>query len=269
LGRLRSLARVFSVALLLLWLAVDFLLRPVRTRRQGAERIHLCCRRILRALGVSWNASGETPKSGAVVCNHLSYLDILVFAAHRPFIMVAKSEVSEWPLIGWLTRQAGTVFVVRGGGPTTYPAVNQAMAEAFRSGLPVLFFPEGTTTDGSSVLPFKRGLLHSVLNEAAPLHVSTLEYSNAAACWWGDDLLLPHILQVASRNDLHAELHFGSAVLGREDRFELAAAAREEIIQLRERSTTQQIALAHLHEDLLHGPVEGLGAFDGHGCVLR
>ncbi len=57
--------------------------------------------------------------------------------------MVAKKEVQGWPLLGWLAAQAGTVYVERGGGPATYPDVNRAMAEAYRSGLPVLFFPEG------------------------------------------------------------------------------------------------------------------------------
>ena len=223
----------------------------------------------MQVLGVKWSVTGETPDGGAVVSNHLSYLDILLYAAHRPFVMVAKSEVSEWPLIGWLTRQAGTVYVVRGGGPATYPAVNQAMGEAFLSGLPVLFFPEGTTTDGSCLLPFKRGLLHSVLNESALLHVSALRYSDASACWWGDATLLPHLLHVAGMKDLRAELRFGPEVQERSDRFELAASARGHIAQMREELSSQQIPLAHLHEDLLDRPVESLGALDGHGCVLR
>lgn len=223
----------------------------------------------MQALGVRWSASGATPHHGALVCNHLSYLDILLFAAHRPFIMVAKSEVSEWPLIGWLTKQAGTVFVVRGGGPATYPAVNQAMAEAFRTGLPVLFFPEGTTTDGSCLLPFRRGLLHSVLKESAPLHVSALCYSDASACWWGDATLLPHLLHVAGMKDLNVQLRFGPEIHERSDRFELAASAREHIAQMYEELSPQQFSLAQVHEDLLDGPVESLGALDGHGCVLR
>lgn len=266
---LRSTARLIAVACLLLWLAVDFLLRPARSSRDGAERVHRCCRRIMQTLGVRWNVTGETLGSGAIVCNHLSYLDILLFAAHRPFIMVAKSEVSKWPLIGWLTRQAGTVFVVRGGGPATYPAVNRAMGEAFLSGLPVLFFPEGTTTDGSCLLPFKRGLLHSVLSESAPLQVSALRYSDASACWWGDATLLPHLLHVAGMKDLRVELRFGSEVLERSDRFELASFAHEYIAQMCEELSSKQIPLAHLHEDLLDRPVESLGALDGHGCVLR
>lgn len=223
----------------------------------------------MQILRVTWSVSGEIPQDGALVCNHVSYLDILLFAAQGPFVMVAKSEVSRWPLLGWITKQSGTVYVVRGGGPATYPAVNEAMAEAFRSGLPVLFFPEGTTTDGSCVLPFRRGLFHSVLNEDVPLHIAALRYSDDSACWWGNDLLLPHILHVAGMEGLHAELRFGPVIQQRRDRFELAATARELIVQLREDLARQQVPLAHLHEDLLHRPVESLSTFDSHGCVTR
>jgi 1-acyl-sn-glycerol-3-phosphate acyltransferase len=214
------------------------------------------------------------PFRGAVVANHLSYLDILLFAAAQPFVMVAKSEVASWPLIGWLTRQAGTVFVVRGGRPSTYAAVNRAMAEAFRSGVPVLFFPEGTTTDGSCVLPFRRGLLHSVLADEIPLQVAALHYSDVSACWWGDALLAPHLFRVAGMRSLHAQISFGEVVADRRDRFELADSARNKITQMTSGLTgkllaAQQTQRVHPFEDLLDRPVEGVGAFDGHGCVLR
>ena len=167
---LRSLIRGVWLVVLLLASAVDFIVRRPRSAYEGSVRIHSWCRRFVRAMGVECSIEGGLPAYGAVVSNHLSYLDILLFASLRPFVMVAKSEVRRWPLIGWLTSRAGTVYVVRGGGPTTYPRVNAAMAAAYRSGLPVLFYPEGTTTDGASVLPFRRGLFHSVLNEGVPLH---------------------------------------------------------------------------------------------------
>jgi lyso-ornithine lipid O-acyltransferase len=263
------------VAALLVWLAVDLFVRPAKDAAAAGERVHRCCARIVRALGVTWSASGPAPTAGAVVSNHLSYLDILLFLAATPFVMVSKSEVSRWPFIGWLVRQAGTVFVVRGGGPATYPAVNQAMARAFRSGLPVLFFPEGTTTDGSCVLPFRRGLLHAVLNEDVPLQAAAIHYSNDDVCWWGDALLVPHLFRLAAMRGVHAQLRFGEAVADRRDRFELAESAREHVMQIlaeldgRALSTANESELTEALEDLLDRPVESVGAFDGHGCVLR
>ena len=224
---------------LLLALAVDCLVRPPRDTVEGAERIHRYCRRIVRALGVRWSVEGDLPADGAVVSNHLSYLDILLYGAVQPFVMVAKSEVRGWPLIGWLTARAGTVLVVRGGGPSTYPGVNRAMAEAYRSGLPVLFYPEGTTTDGSEVLPFRRGLFHSVLNEGVALRTAAVAYSigdNAGGatvaddvCWWGDALLAPHLFRLAGIEEVRATLRFGSEVTDRRDRFILSEQARTRV----------------------------------------
>jgi 1-acyl-sn-glycerol-3-phosphate acyltransferase len=83
-------------------------------------------------MGIRVVVTGAFPASGAVVSNHLSYLDILLFSSIRPFVMVSKNEVKRWPLLGRLTAQAGTVYVDRDGGPPTYPSVNHAMAEAYR-----------------------------------------------------------------------------------------------------------------------------------------
>ena len=237
---LRSAWRILSAFGLFLALAVDFLLRPPRSSAEGAEKMHRCCRRVVRALGVQWNVEGTFPQGGAVVSNHLSYLDILLYAAIRPFVMVAKSEVRGWPGIGWLTRQAGTVYVVRGVGPATYPGVNRAMAEAYRSGLPVLFFPEGTTTDGSVIQPFRRGLFHSVLNEGVPLQTAALCYSSDErdisvaneVCWWGDALLAPHLWRLAGARSIRATVRFGSAVVKHDDRFVLSQQAREQVMEM-------------------------------------
>ena len=183
---------------------------------------------------------GERPVCGAVVSNHLSYLDILLYSAVRPFVMVAKSEVRGWPLFGWLTSRAGTVYVTRGGGPSTYPGVNATMAQAYASGSPVLFFPEGTTTDGSGVLPFRRGLFHAVLNERVPLQVAALRYSveDAAGsveedvCWWGDALLAPHLWRLLGLKRIRAEICFGGEVRDRRDRFVLSEGARGAVVEM-------------------------------------
>ena len=160
--------------------------------------------------------------------------------------MVAKTEVRRWPLLGWLTAQAGTVYVERRGGPATYPGVNRAMGEAYRSGLPVVFFPEGTTTDGAypegGVMPFRRGLFHSVLNEGAALRTAALRYSlekdNGGAtveenvCWWGDMSLAPHLFRFVGLRGVRAEVRFGDEVHARADRFVLSETARAAVEDL-------------------------------------
>jgi 1-acyl-sn-glycerol-3-phosphate acyltransferase len=181
-----------------------------------------------------------------VVSNHLSYLDILLYSSVQPFVMVAKTEVRGWPLLGWLTAQAGTVYVERGGGPKTYPTVNAAMAEAYRSGLPVLFFPEGTTTDGAGVLAFRRGLFHSVLNGGIALRTSALRYSldshpvNGDAtvgedvCWWGDMEFGSHMFRFLGLRGLRAQIRFGEEIVERADRFVLSETAQAVVAEMYE-----------------------------------
>jgi 1-acyl-sn-glycerol-3-phosphate acyltransferase len=283
----RSAWRLFKLIALLLVTALDYRLRPPKSTAEGAERIHRFCRRVVRALRISWTVEGELPTYGAVVSNHLSYLDILLYSAITPFVMVAKSDVRGWPLIGWITAQAGTVYVMRGGGPSTYPGANRAMAEAYRSGLPVLFFPEGTTTDGSRVEPFRRGLFHSVLNEKVALGTAALAYTIDGedcdvtvandVCWWGDALLAPHLWRLAGIDGLRATVRFGEVVGERRDRFVLSEQARERVQRMYEELRGEAVASmvkaekAELVEALqypLDRPVERFGAFDGDGCVL-
>jgi lyso-ornithine lipid O-acyltransferase len=242
----RAMVRSLLFAVLLVAAVVDCWIRRPQVGAEGAVWIHGWCRRIVRMLGFACSVEGELPRGGAVVSNHLSYLDILLYSSVRPFVMVAKTEVRDWPLLGWLTAQAGTVYVERGGGPKTYPAVNAAMAEAYRSGLPVLFFPEGTTTDGVGVLSFRRGLFHSVLNNDVALRTSALRYSleehavNGDAtvaediCWWGDMTFGPHMFWLLGLKGLRARVQFGDEIVGRADRFVLSETTQGLVVEMYE-----------------------------------
>jgi 1-acyl-sn-glycerol-3-phosphate acyltransferase len=244
---LRSVGRSALFVVLLVAASVDCWVRRPKVGAEGAVWIHGWCRWIVRVLGLRCSVEGRVPSGGAVVSNHLSYLDILLYSSVQPFVMVAKTEVRGWTLLGWLTAQAGTVYVERGGGPKTYPAVNAAMAEAYRSGLPVLFFPEGTTTDGAGgVLPFRRGLFHSVLNGGVALRTAALSYSldshdvNGDAtvgkdvCWWGDMEFTPHMFRFLGLRGFSAQIRFGEEVVERADRFVLSETARAAVTEMYE-----------------------------------
>jgi 1-acyl-sn-glycerol-3-phosphate acyltransferase len=240
---LRSVLRSVKLLAVLLALMLDCAIRRPGAGVEAAVWAHEWSRRIVKALGVGLGVSGRLPESGAVVSNHLSYLDILVYLSVRPFVMVAKSEVKGWPLLGWITARAGTVYVRRGGGPSTWDGVNRTMAAAYRTGLPVLFFPEGTTTDGESgVLPFRRGLFHSVLNEGVALRTAAVRYALDAhpengpataaenVCWCGDAYLGPHVFRLLGLRGITAEIRFGDEVRTRADRFILSESARAMVV---------------------------------------
>ena len=252
---LRAILRAIGLIAILFTALADGLLRHalgiIRTPADGALWIHTWSRRMLACMGVEFTTEGELPGAEvaagrsfeAVICNHMSYLDILLLSAVRPFVMVAKREVRSWPAVGWLTAQAGTVYVARGGGPASYPGVNAAMAEAYRTGLPVLFFPEGTTTDGRELQPFRRGLFHSVLFDDVQVRAAAIGYriedpsANASVesdvCWVGDAELVPHLVRLIQLRRVRACVRFGARVPG-SDRFALAENGHAAVSELRE-----------------------------------
>ncbi len=250
----------------------------------GAVWVSRWCRRIVRALGIQCVVEGELPEAGAgglaVVANHLSYLDILVCSSLRPFVMVSKVEVRGWPLLGWITAQAGTVYVersdVKGGQKQTRAEVNAMMREAFRSGLPVLFFPEGTTTSGETVLPFRRGLFKSVVDEGVPVRTAALVYELDArdthatvaedVCFVGDAEFGPHLFCALGLRQVKVRVRFGAERVLGADRFALAMNARDAVVGMYEElagveGIARQVGFpSQVREDLFDGPVERFGA---------
>ncbi len=288
----RAILKCFLVVPLLLAAVVDGQLRKWLGRMtpgpQGAVWVHGWCRRIVRALGIECEVAGPLPdaKGGmlAVVSNHMSYLDVLLYSAIRPFVMVSKTEVRGWPVIGWITSQAGTIYVQRADvkcGKTqdqiqTHAEVNAQMAQAFRSGLPVLFFPEGTTTDGSAVAPFRRGLYNSVVYDNVPMKVAAMRWEfteeNPAAsvaedvCFVGDAEFGPHLFRFLALRGVKVKVRFGSETVGGEDRFQLARNSFETMTEMHaELGMRQQLAAAQRAENLFDRPVDGLGSVYGEG----
>jgi len=284
---IRAILRCLVVVPLLLAAVVDGQVRKwlglMHPGPEGAVWVHGWCRRIVRAMGIECAISGPVPAIGpstgpndyeamlAVVSNHLSYLDVLLYSAARPFIMVSKTEVRGWPVIGWITAQAGTIYVqrrdVKGGQTQTHAQVNAWMAEAFRSGLPVLFYPEGTTTDGAEIMPFRRGLYNSVVNDRVPLKVAAIGYEftqpNPGAaigehvCFVGEAEFGPHLLRLLGLRGLRAKIRFGDEAVKGEDRFALARNSREQMVGLYNGlGMRQKAAAAEGSEDLFDGPID-------------
>lgn len=149
------------------------------------------CRAALALLGLRRDVTGA-PDAGAVVANHVSWLDIFVLNAGGPTYFVAKSEVASWPGIGWLARATGTVFVVR--APREAAAQRAVLQARLAAGHRLCFFPEGTSTDGRRVLPFKTTLFAAFLSDgpvARTIQGASLAYHappGAPAAfygWWG------------------------------------------------------------------------------------
>jgi lyso-ornithine lipid O-acyltransferase len=176
------------------------------------------CRTALRLLRLPLTIHG-TPMSrpGAIVANHSSWLDVFVLNAAQTVYFVAKSEVAAWPLIGWLARATGTVFIARKG--TEAKRQQEVFESRLKAGHRLLFFPEGTSTDAIRVLPFKSTLFQAFFAPALErtMHiqpVTVIFHAPAGADprhygWWGDMDFASHLLKMlATPRHGHAEVIF-------------------------------------------------------------
>jgi 1-acyl-sn-glycerol-3-phosphate acyltransferase len=224
----------------------ELLLTQPETRQERAGWLHRFCATALHGLGLELTVEGEFPKRGAVISNHLSYIDIVVFAALHPCVFVSKAEIEGWPLIGWMTTMAGTVYVDRGRGGSALKAKG-GMQAAADAGLPVVFFPEGTTTNGREMLPFHSGLLAQAMAVDEPVTAAFLQYSLDAdngpgttvedgVCYWGDRSMWPHVFKFLGLKGAHATVRFADGPIrfssDRLHRKKAAVEARDAVIAL-------------------------------------
>ncbi|GGH18044.1 lyso-ornithine lipid acyltransferase [Cribrihabitans marinus] len=198
------------IVLILVCLVVLMAVRLVEAPLFGLRRpvtpfiTQFVCRNAFRILGMGYRTRGTLMKArGAVVANHSSWLDIFALNARKRVYFVSKAEVARWPGIGLLARATGTVFIERDRRQAR--AQTRLFEDRLKAGHKLLFFPEGTSTDGLRVLPFKTTLFAAFFSEElrdfmqvqavsvvyrAPKGQSARFYG-----WWGDMAFAPHLLK--------------------------------------------------------------------------
>ncbi len=145
--------------------------------------------------GVRLSVRGVAPKEPCLlVANHVSYFDPVTIAGLVPCTAVAKSEVGSWPLIGEVCRRLGILYVARDDAASGASVLRRAM-RSFERGVSVLVFPEGTTTTGARVLPFKRGAFGAASLAGVPIQPIAIRYESADAAWVGDETFVSHYLR--------------------------------------------------------------------------
>lgn len=235
---LRTLRRVFCVFFFSGLGLLEIALTPAKRAAIRASWLHRWGGVAGRVLGLRLTTKGPIPDSGLLVCNHLSYLDIIALSSLRPCVFVAKREVRGWPLFGWLARAAGTIFVERNGRLTSAREVARISA-AIESGLLVVLFPEGTSSDGATVLPFKSSLLQAAVATRCPIAAAGIDYYLAEGsvadevCYWRDMTLVPHLLNLFGKQAIEIAVRFSPGRFRPNERKTLARDLRAEVAGLR------------------------------------
>lgn len=248
---MRSVRLLARLALLTPWTSAWFglwllgALPAAATGRTAAWRArvqHGWSRGMCRILGVRIALVGPIPAgSFLLVANHLSYVDVLVLGSLMPCAFVAKADIARWPVVGFLASAMGTLFVER-ERKRSLEAFNQRLEQRLARGDTLVIFPEGTSTSGDAVLPFRTALLEPAAALGLPVRTAALRYATApgerpareVVCWWGDRTFLPHLVELLGLAGIEARVAFGAAPISAPDRKALASELQRAVTGLLE-----------------------------------
>ena len=187
---------------------------PFLNRRSKDEKIQEWSKRLLKIFHIELVVQGaalleNTPH--LIASNHISWIDIHVINAFRPIRFVAKSEVEGWPIFGWMAKQLGTVFIRRDSSRHARQVVGQ-MAEVLKTES-ICIFPEGTSTIGDAVLPFKPNLFESAIVAQVSVFPLAVQYlskttgmRSLSTAFIGDMGLLESMSNIIKNRSLVAQI---------------------------------------------------------------
>jgi 1-acyl-sn-glycerol-3-phosphate acyltransferase len=212
---------------------------------------------VAAAIGISVRARGAPPAPPfLMVSNHLSYVDILVLASRLGCVFVAKAEVRVWPLLGPICRTLGTIFIDREARRDLPRAMGEIERE-LAAGRGVVIFPEGTSSAGRTVGPFKPSLLEIAVRLGRPVHYAALGYrtpageapAHEAVCWWGGIHVARHAWELLQLTAAEATVRFAPEPILEPDRKRLAERLRQAVL-----AEFEPTAPAETEEAMLAGP---------------
>jgi 1-acyl-sn-glycerol-3-phosphate acyltransferase len=238
---LRSTMRLTALVFwLLVCIAHLFLTRP-RTTLERATWMCSWSRFFVRWMRITVDT--PTPPLGrAFVSNHLSYLDVIVLGAQQPSVFLCKADVKSWPLVSTIVGGAGTIFVERERRSSAAKAAEQLHA-VMQQGVPVVFFPEGTSTDGTGVLPFRAPIFEAIVESNAQAWPMYLHYDLPGAtdraetvrndiCYWGDHTFATHIFKLLRYDGITARIRYAPQPIEANNRREAAERSHDAVVKM-------------------------------------
>ncbi len=204
---------------------------------ERARLLRKICRDLLHHLRLEVQTEGNCPEKGLLVSNHVSFLDILVLSSVSPMVFISKSEVAGWPIVGPIASCAGTLFVNREKRGDV-SRINGQIQGLFDEGLLLCLFPEGTSSDGKHVLPFKPSLLQPALSSGIPIFPAHISYSDEngghldSVAYYGDRNLAECLTALLWRKLTRTRICFGRAAPLTDNRKEAAVLLHAEISRM-------------------------------------
>ena len=196
------------------------------------------CRGVLALLRIEVRTTGQLPPGPALlVSNHLSWIDIVALVAQGDCSFVAKDDVRDWPLVGTLGEALGVVWIDRRRKRDLLRAIG-VLSDSLQRGTRVVLFPEGTTSTGRHVLPFRSSLVEAAVRTGVPvvpiaLSTYAADGQGETLCWVDDETLLAHLPRVAALRHARFEIRVLPAIAAGPPRKVQSAAARTAIVAAR------------------------------------
>lgn len=251
-----SIRMVLLIALLLLGLMIELAMFPLLGHSRREFCIQLWSKSILWVAGVRTTVQGEAPAGACqIAANHTSWLDILTINSLRASQFVAKAEIRSWPVVGLLVSRAGTHYIERTKRRAVH-VVLKGIVEALQNGRTVAVFPEGTTNDGRTLLPFHANLIQAALDASVPLKPLAIRYKNSqgqlseAVEYVGDTSFVTSFWRVMQIPVIYAELFWGEEIAPQGTRHELCHRAEREISRL------SGLSVASVHAPTKSSPLQ-------------
>lgn len=229
---------VSTLGLYVAWLIGSFFIPNKLFWRQTAFRTW--ARAFVRISNMKIELIGTPPSPPFfLVCNHLSYTDIPALRSVAEGVFVAKGEIESWFLAGKIVGDMGTVFINR-QNRRDIPRAGSEIIKRLENGEGVIVFPEGTSTKGETVLPFKSSFLEFAAKTNLPVFYASITYktpegapkASETACWWENISFPAHLFRLFQVREFTAVISFGDAPIQSGNRKELARLLREEVIEI-------------------------------------
>ena len=210
----------------------------VSSKKYQEKIIKFWCKQLLSIFEIKVKLEGMevyllNQKKYLIVANHISWLDIIVIQSIKPSIFVAKSDVASWPLFGWVAHMTGTIFIKRDKVSDIKKALKKMKRRLIKRC--VCIFPEGTSTNGRYVLPFKSNLFQSSIDTQKAILPICLRYEehniySDKVAFVDDMSLIDSIMQIKKENNIEVIVDVLQPIRPRGNRKELASYTHE-IIQ--------------------------------------